>query len=395
MNIDLNNSDAFTSILFAKMKLVHPGIESLELYEFRYGLNNLEPEGGWSCIDLEPMEMIEQRVNSRAFYDSIQIKPVSAGKLILDEQAQRLTCMLLVGLATCAYPVDWVLQHFYFDMRGFYFLHRTKYLTDAILTRFGGQPYRQFPQKQKAFASLTELGYKDFKEANTEVDAFFIDAARRLTASRGTPCILAIAGPTAAGKTEIVDRLKEAFTTDGKSVTSVELDNFLTDRDEREARKIFSQGKKAMHLGLLCNALEGITAGKPVITPRYDFIDGTSSHRLDGTLKPGKKPVEISPADIIFIEGNFPFLIDEIAHLIGIKVVYLTDDPIRMLRKWRRDIDLRMKYEPNYFRNRWFKEQFLMAEIAYRPQMELCDMFVDTTGAAVFLTPQTQATLNG
>jgi uridine kinase len=395
MNTDLNHSDTFASLLFPKMKLIHPGIESLELYEFRYGLNNLEPEDGWGSINLDPVETIEQRVNNRAFYDSIEIKPASAGKIVLDEQVLRLTRMLLVGVAASVYPVEWVLQNFYFDMRGFYFLHRTKYLTDTILAHFGGQPYCQFEQKQKAFSAWTELGYKDFKEANLDVDSFFIDTARRLIASRGTPCILAIAGPTAAGKTEIVDRLKEAFTAAGQSVTSVELDNFLTDRDEREARKIFSQGKKAMHLGLLCSVLEDITAGKPVITPRYNFIDGTSSHRLDGSLKPGRKPVEISPADIIFIEGNFPFLIDEIAHLIGIKVVYLTDDPIRMLRKWRRDIDLRMKYEPTYFRNRWFKEQFLMAEIAYRPQMELCDMFVDTTGAAVYLTPQMQALLHG
>ena len=57
------------------------------------------------------------------------------------------------------------------------------------------------------------------------------------------------------------------------------------------------------------------------------------------------------------------------AKLIGIKVVYLTDDAIRLKRKWKRDIDYRKKYEPTYFRNRYFKDQFIMAEIAYRPQI--------------------------
>jgi len=57
-------------------------------------------------------------------------------------------------------------------------------------------------------------------------------------------------------------------------------------------------------------------------------------------------PIVVEPADIIFIEGNFPFLIEEVADLIGIKVVYLTDDPIRLKRKWKRDIDYRKKYEP-------------------------------------------------
>jgi hypothetical protein len=75
-------------------------------------------------------------------------------------------------------------------------------------------------------------------------------------------------------------------------------------------------------------------------------------------------------------------------HLIGIKVVYLTDDPVRLKRKWIRDIDLRKKYEPTYFRNRYFKDQFIMAEIAFRPQLETCDICVDTTGAALWTTPE-------
>ena len=74
--------------------------------------------------------------------------------------------------------------------------------------------------------------------------------------------------------------------------------------------------------------------------------------------------------------------------MIGIKVVYLTDDPVRLKRKWKRDIDYRKKYDSSYFRNRFFKDQFIMAEIAYLPQMEVCDIAVDTTGAALWVTPE-------
>jgi hypothetical protein len=73
---------------------------------------------------------------------------------------------------------------------------------------------------------------------------------------------------------------------------------------------------------------------------------------------------------------------------IGIKVVYLTDDAVRMKRKWKRDIDYGKKYEPTYFRNRGFRGQFLIAEKCYRPQMEVCDMVVDATGAAIWTTPE-------
>jgi uridine kinase len=105
--------------------------------------------------------------------------------------------------------------------------------------------------------------------------------------------------------------------------------------------------------------------------------------------------VDVEPADIIFMEGNFPFLLEEIIDLIGIKVVYFTDDPVRIKRKWKRDMDYRKKYSVNYFRNRYFKDQFIMAQIAYIPQLEVCDLAVDTTGAAIWASAETGAILDG
>jgi uridine kinase len=226
------------------------------------------------------------------------------------------------------------------------------------------------------------------------VDQLFIQSVTKFIASRGTPILLAIAGATAAGKTEIVERLGAAFQLVGRKTTSIELDNFFTDRDEREARGVDSQGKEAMHLDLLKQALEDITHGRPITIPVYNFIDGSSSHDLNGWLKPGRTPIEVKPADIIFVEGNFPFLIEEILHLIGIKVVYLTDDHVRMKRKWKRDMDYRKKYDLSYFRNRYFKDQFIMAQFAYIPQLEVCDICVDTTGAALWTTPEVAEILN-
>ena len=150
-----------------------------------------------------------------------------------------------------------------------------------------------------------------------------------------------------------------------------------------------------MHFELLKKSLEDITQEKKIRIPRYDFIYATSSHDLDGNLKQDGIPIEIEPADIVFIEGNFPFLLEEVAHLIGVKVVYLTDDPVRLKRKWKRDIDYRKKYEPTYFRNRYFKDQFIMSGFAYRPQMAVADMVVDTTGAALWTTPEIAEILDG
>jgi len=381
--------DVFSEILYEKMKRINIGIDELELYEFRYALDNLVPEsGGWTSVELDEKEEIEKLIDRRNFYTGIQLKPRVGDRIVLDEAIVRLTNMLFMGLVTGEYSEGWVRAHFYFDIRGFYFLHRTVYFTDDVLAHLGGKPFKSFEQRQKRFERYQAVGYKDFKEANAEVDQVFIESVKKLIAAKGTPILLAIAGPTAAGKTEIVERLRSSFERTGRKATSIEMDNFLTDRDYREEMGIHSLGKEAIHFELFRHSLEDISQGQKIAIPRYDFVYAISSHDLDGNLKAGCAPLEIEPADIVFIEGNFPFLLEEVVHLIGIKVVYLTDDAIRMKRKWKRDIDYRKKYEPTYFRNRFFKDQFLMAQKCYRPQMEVCDIVVDTTGAAIWATPE-------
>lgn len=385
----------FAISLFEKMKLIAPGVSEMELYEFIYTLNNITPKNGWSSIIISQKDMIEAMVNDRTFYDSIKIKEKVDGKIILDPQITYLTQQLFVGIITGKYPIEWVNQHFYFDIRGFFFLHRTQYFTGKVTGHFGGKPYQTFVPKQAKLEEMQDIGYKVFKEANAEVDHAFIQTTLKLVETMGTPLLIAIAGPTAAGKTEIVERLSEEFAKAGKMITSIELDNFLTDRDYREEKGIFTQGKAALHFSLFKSSLFDISHGKKISIPRYDFIDATSSHDLEGNLKPGCSSIEIDPADIIFIEGNFPFLLEEIYPLIGLKIVYLTDDHVRFKRKWKRDIDYRKKYEPRYFCNRYFKDQFIMAEYAYRPQMEVSDMVVDTTHASLWVKPDLISKLDG
>jgi uridine kinase len=382
----LSNPDVFSEILYEKMKRIAPGVEELELYEFRYALHNLYPEQGWGCVKLDSKQEIEQRINTRDFYTAIQLKPRVDDRIGLDENIVRLTNMLFVGLVTGEYSEEWVRAHFYFDVRGFFFLVRTVYFTEAVVAHFGGRPWKSFEQKQKRLERYQGIGYKDFKEANAEVDSLFIESVKKLVAAKGTPILLTLAGPTAAGKTEIVARLRSAFDQMGCQVTSIEMDNFLLDNDYRDEKGINSLGKEAYHFELFMQSLEKIIHRQKIIIPRYD--SAVSSHNLDGNLKSGCTPLEIEPADVIFLEGNFSFQCKEVADLIGIKIVYLTDDAIRLKRKWKRDIDYRRKYDPNYFRNRFFRTQFLRAQDCYRSQMQVCDMVVDTTGAAIWVTPE-------
>jgi uridine kinase len=381
----LNSPEAFSAALFEKMKAIQPGLAGLLLYEFRYALENLLPEAGWDSVELDSRETIESLIASRDFYESIQLKPREGDRIILDHKIAGLARVLFAGLAQGFYSEAWVKERFYFDIRGFFFLPRTIYFTEEVKQHLGGKPYRRFEKKQQRFERFQGVGYKDFMEANAEIDQAFIESLLKVLAVRGTPLLITLAGPTAAGKTEITERMFGEFENMGRKVATIEVDNFLLDRDFREDKGI---GKESTHYEIFKRSLEELLQGRKVAIPRYNFVNGTSSHALDGSLRPGRLPLEIEPADIIFLEGNFPFQIEEIARQIGIKAVYLTDDPIRLKRKWKRDIDYRKKYDPFYFQNRFFKTQYLRAEDIYRPLMQVCDFAVDTTQASLWATPE-------
>lgn len=381
----LNSPQEFADVLLEKMKQIYPGLEGVHHTEFCYALENLFPANGWDSLETPPKERLEALVGSRAFFESIQLKPKEGDKIVLDKPIAHLARLLFVGLVRGAYPEAWIQKHFYFDIRGFIFLPRTIYFTDQVLAHFNGKPYQSFERKQQRFERFQAVGYQDFMQANAEIDQAFIEAVQKIVAFKGTPLLITLAGPTAAGKTEITERLQEAFEKTRQKVATIEVDNFLFDRDLREDKKM---GKESTHFEIFTHSLEQILQGKKISIPRYDFVNATSSHDPAGNLKPGHSSLEIEPADITFMEGNFPFHIEEIAALIGIKIVYLTDDPIRLKRKWKRDIDYRKKYDPAYFRNRFFRTQFLRAEDIYRPLMQVCDLVVDTTGASLWATDE-------
>lgn len=387
----LHSPQTFASALFEELQAIQPGVAGLHPTEFGYALENLLPAGGWDAVSLDSPVEIETRIHSRAFYESIQLKPRQGERIVLAPQIARLTQVLFVGLVNGAYSQEWVKALFYFDLRGFIFLPRTVYFSAETLAHFGGRPYRSFEKRQAQLAGFQAVGYNDFMAANAEIDQALIETIRAIIAVRGTPILLTLAGPTAAGKTEITERLLAEFERLGVQAATLEVDNFLIDR---ELRDDLPMGKQTCYFERFTQALEDLLQGKKVTIPRYDFVNATSSHDLQGNLRPGCTPLEVEPAGVIFMEGNFPFHIPEIARLISVKVVYLTDDPIRLKRKWKRDIDYRKKYDPAYFRNRFFRTQFLRAEDIYRPLMQVCEIVVDTTGAALWVVPELARDLN-
>lgn len=373
------------------MQEINPGISELEFYEFQYALKNLQPVEGWEKILPEPMETLLEKIARPEFFANIQLKPRNGDQVVLDETITALTRQLFVGLVEELYPADWVNQHFYFDVRSFVFLVRTIYLTAPIRQRFGGLPYRNFEAKQALLDKEFEIGYKEFAQANQEIDPAFIEVVRSWISARDTPLLLTIVGPTASGKSEITMRLLDSLRLAGFSCGAVEMDNFYKDRVYRDGRPMTSE---VIHYPLFIESINALLRGEAADIPRYDFIQATSSHDLDGNLRPGQSTQTIQPADIIILEGNFPFHIPEIARLIDLKIVYFAEDPIRLKRKWKRDVDFRKKYDPNYLVNRYFRTQSQRNQEIYQPMMQCCDIIVDTTNAKLWLHPNLQSQLH-
>lgn len=374
----------FSKIIYKKMIEVNNGIAELELYEFEYALDLIKPKTGWNSVQQVSQKELESICQDVEFFQGIQLKPSKGNQIVLDEPILNLTQRLLVGLAKEAYSLDWVNSLFYFDIRAFCFFIRSRYYNHKILDNLGNEPYLSFEPRQLGLENQQEIGYIDFKEANREVDQAFIETVSQLIKLHGMPILFSLAGPTGAGKTEITERISNYLHDKGLHITTVEMDNFFKDREFRDGK---SHGKDVIHFDLFMQALQNLLNGKPTLIPRYDFYLATSSHDLDGNLRFGQSPLLIEPADVIFLEGNFPFYIKELDNLIGLRTVYLTDDPVRLKRKWRRDIDLRKKYDPVGFVNRYFKTQFLRAQEIYLPLMEVCDLVVDTTAAKLWVKP--------
>ena len=85
-----------------------------------------------------------------------------------------------------------------------------------------------------------------------------------------------LAGPTAAGKTEITERIRRIEKM-GKKVTTIEVDNFALDRDLREDKVM---GKGTTHFEIFIRSLEQILQGKKIVIP-----DMTSSTPPPATIR--------------------------------------------------------------------------------------------------------------
>lgn len=146
------------------------------------------------------------------------------------------------------------------------------------------------------------------------------------------PLVVGIAGGTGSGKTTVANKLATSMPT-GRCVT-IEHDSYYRDQGhlplEERAKTNFDH-PASLETGLLAEHLRELRTGRSVDIPIYDFA--THTRRVDKR--------RINPAPVIIVEGILVFSDATLREQMDVKIFVDTDPDIRLMRRIRRDLELR------------------------------------------------------
>ncbi|MCO4762160.1 MAG: uridine kinase [Myxococcales bacterium] len=146
------------------------------------------------------------------------------------------------------------------------------------------------------------------------------------------PLVIGIAGGTGSGKTTIAVKIVGELRS--SDVSHMQHDSYYRDRDDLSAEQralVNYDHPDSLDNTLLIEHIDDLLAGRPIACPNYDF----RTHRRTATTT----PVRATP--IIIIEGILIFADPELVERMDIKIFVDTPADIRILRRIRRDMELR------------------------------------------------------
>lgn len=141
-----------------------------------------------------------------------------------------------------------------------------------------------------------------------------------------TPYLIAIAGPSCAGKTELARYLSRRLPAPVLSLDSYYHDLGELPFDQRGQRNF--DAPAALDHELLIAQLQGYAAGRPLQHPVYDF----KTHSRTGRTE------TIAPGLFLVVEGLFALTWPEVRELVGTKVYVEAPDAVCLQRRIERDI---------------------------------------------------------
>jgi uridine kinase len=144
------------------------------------------------------------------------------------------------------------------------------------------------------------------------------------------PYLLAITGPTSAGKTYFTKKLTESAKNMGLTLDLISTDDYYRDLSHltmEERENVNYDDPKSINDTEFLESLVKLREGIPIQVPIYDY---SIHNRTDKTRL-------ITTPDIIVVEGLFAFSFDIIIPLYSLKVYVELDSDLRLIRRIQRD----------------------------------------------------------
>ncbi len=143
------------------------------------------------------------------------------------------------------------------------------------------------------------------------------------------PVIIAVAGGSASGKTTVVDKIVMSFR--DEDVTVIKHDDYYKDQSDipmNERIKMNYDHPFSLDNDLMFQQILSLLKGNTITKPTYNFEMHTRSDVTE----------EISPTQIIILEGILIMEDQRIRDLCDIKLFVEADDDLRFIRRLKRDM---------------------------------------------------------
>ncbi len=185
------------------------------------------------------------------------------------------------------------------------------------------------------------------------------------------PLVIGLAGGTGSGKTTVARSIKSAFSKNER-VAIIEMDSYYKSFSHipfDDRGDINYDHPDSIDFHLIKEQLSSLIQGKTIDKPVYDFVNHTRSDEIE----------KIEPADIIIFEGILAFFSKEIRELLSIKIFIDTDADIRILRRIRRDMEVRGRTFESV-RKQYYDTVRPMHNLYVEPSKQFADIVIPEGG---------------
>lgn len=147
------------------------------------------------------------------------------------------------------------------------------------------------------------------------------------------PLIIGIAGGTGSGKSTVARKVAEAL--GEASVAFIEMDSYYRDFSHLARHELHHHVNwdhpDAFDVELLASHLEALARGEVIEVPVYEF----ATHSRSTAVR------RVTPGDVIVIDGILLLADERLRSICDVKVFVDADPDIRLIRRIRRDMEVR------------------------------------------------------